>query len=91
MIISCNPRNSMMLLSTLGEMLAMSYMKKEKVAEQISTEAMNKLCSNETTVGVPSNCAVDDCEGEGSPRKISRLRSVPVSSSAFDNLQLDGG
>jgi hypothetical protein len=51
MIISFNPRNSMMLLSTLGEMLAMSDMKKEEVAEQVSPEAMNKLCSNETTVG----------------------------------------
>jgi hypothetical protein len=52
---------------------------------------MNKLCSNETTIGVPSNCAVDDGEGEGSPKKISRLRSIPVSSSAFGSLWLDGG
>jgi hypothetical protein len=78
-------------LSTLGEMLAMSDMKKEEAADQISPEASNKLCSNEATVGVPSNCAVDDGEGEGSPRKISRSRSVPVSSSAFDSLRLDGG
>jgi hypothetical protein len=60
----------MMLFSTLGEMLAMSDMKKEEVAEQISPEAMNKLGSNETIIGVPSNCAVDDGEGEGSPGKF---------------------
>ncbi|TVU48419.1 hypothetical protein EJB05_08055 [Eragrostis curvula] len=78
-------------LSTLGEMLAMSDMKKEEVADQISPEATNQLCNNEPTVGVPSNCAVDDGEGESSLRKISRSRSVPVSSSAFDSLRLDGG
>jgi hypothetical protein len=65
MIISCNPRNSMMLLSTLGEMLGMSDMKKEEVAEQISPEAVNKLCRNETTVGVPSNCAVGSLRLDG--------------------------
>ncbi|GJN09112.1 hypothetical protein PR202_ga27088 [Eleusine coracana subsp. coracana] len=78
-------------LSTLGEMLAMSDMKKEEVADQISPEATNRLCSNEPTVRVQSSCAVDDGEGESSPRKISRSRSVPVSSSTFDNLQLDDG
>ncbi|KAK3148395.1 hypothetical protein QOZ80_3BG0294510 [Eleusine coracana subsp. coracana] len=78
-------------LSTLGEMLAMSDMKKEEVADQISPEATNRLCSNEPTARVQSSCVVDDGEGESSPRKISRSRSVPVSSSTFDNLQLDDG
>jgi hypothetical protein len=55
----------MMLLSTLGEMLGMSDMKKEVVAEQISAEAVNKLCRNETTVGVPSNCAVGSLRLDG--------------------------
>jgi hypothetical protein len=78
-------------LSTLGEMLAMSDMKKEEVSDQIYPEATNKLCSNEITVGVSSNSAVGDGEGESSPGKISRSKSVPVSPSSFDNLRLDGG
>ncbi|KAK8446808.1 hypothetical protein SEVIR_9G547500v4 [Setaria viridis] len=78
-------------LSTLGEMLAMPDMKKEEVADQASPDATSQLCSNEPTVGVSSNCAVGDGEGESSLRKISRSRSVPVSSSAFDSLRLDGG
>ncbi|KAL6649197.1 hypothetical protein ACP70R_013421 [Stipagrostis hirtigluma subsp. patula] len=78
-------------LSTLGEMLAMPDMKKEEVADQVSSEATIQSCRNEPRVGVPSNCAVDDGVGESSHRKISRSRSVPVSSSAFDSLRLDGG
>ena len=78
-------------LSTLGEMLAMPDMKKEEVADQASPDATKQLCSNEPTVGVSSNCVVDDGEGESSLRKISRSRSVPVSSLAFDSLRLDGG
>lgn len=78
-------------LSTLGEMLAMPDMKKEEVADQSSPDATNKLCSNEPTVGVSSNCAIDESEGVSSLRKISRSRSVPISSSAFDSLRLDGG
>lgn len=77
-------------LSTLGEMLAMADMKKEEVADQASPDATtHRLC--EPTVGVSSNCAVDEGEGESSLRKISRSRSVPVSSTAFDSLRLDGG
>ncbi|CAN6302338.1 unnamed protein product [Urochloa humidicola] len=83
-------------LSTLGEMLAMPDMKKEEVADRASPDATSQLCSNQPTVGVSSNgpssnCAVDDSEGESSLRKISRSRSVPVSSSAFDSLRLDSG
>ncbi|CAL4937604.1 unnamed protein product [Urochloa decumbens] len=78
-------------LSTLGEMLAMPDMKKEEVADRASPAATSQLCSNQPTVGVTSNCAVDDGEGESSLRKISRSRSVPVSSSAFDSLRLDSG
>jgi len=77
-------------LSTLGEMLAMPDMKKEDVADQASPDVTRQLCSNEPTVGVSSNCVVDDGEGESSLRKISRSRSVPVSSLAFDSLRLDG-
>lgn len=76
-------------LSTLGEMLAMPDMKKEEAAEQASPDATHQLC--EPTVGVSSNCAVGEGEGESSLRKISRSRSVPVSSTAFDSLRLDGG
>ncbi|CAN6285715.1 unnamed protein product [Urochloa humidicola] len=78
-------------LSTLGEMLAMPDMKKEEVADRASPDATSQLCSSQPTVGVSSNCAVDDSEGESSLRKISRSRSVPVSSSAFDSLRLDSG
>lgn len=76
-------------LSTLGEMLAMPDMKKEEAADQASPDATHQLC--EPTVGVSSNCAVGEGEGESSLRKISRSRSVPVSSTAFDSLRLDGG
>ncbi|XP_021301705.1 uncharacterized protein LOC110429684 isoform X1 [Sorghum bicolor] len=77
-------------LSTLGEMLAMPDMKKEEVADQASPDAnTHQLC--EPTGGVSSNSAVDEGEGERSLRKISRSRSVPVSSTAFDSLRLDGG
>ncbi|CAN6296564.1 unnamed protein product [Urochloa humidicola] len=78
-------------LSTLGEMLAMPDMKKEEVADRTSPDATSQLCSNQPTVGVSSNCVVDDGEGESSLRKISRSRSVPVSSSAFDSLRVDSG
>ncbi|KAJ1298833.1 hypothetical protein BS78_01G484000 [Paspalum vaginatum] len=78
-------------LSTLGEMLAMPDMKKEELADQASPDVTRQLCSNGPTVGVSSNCTVDEGEGESSLRKISRSRSVPVSSSAFDSLRLDAG
>ncbi|OEL27394.1 hypothetical protein BAE44_0011587 [Dichanthelium oligosanthes] len=78
-------------LSTLGEMLAMPDMKKGEAADQASPDATNHLCSNEPTVSISSNCAVDNGEGESPLRKISRSRSVPVSLSAFDSLRLDGG
>lgn len=75
-------------LSTLGEMLAMSDMKKEDV-DQVATNAGSQLCGNEQRVAVPSNCSVDGAEGESSSKKISRSKSVPVTSSAFDSLRLD--
>ncbi|XP_062191191.1 uncharacterized protein LOC133894984 isoform X2 [Phragmites australis] len=78
-------------LSTLGEMLAMPDLKKEELVDQVSPHATNQLCSNELRLGVPSNCYVDDGEGESSPRKISRSRFVPVSSSTFDILRSNGG
>lgn len=76
-------------LSTLGEMLAMSDMKKEDVVDQVATNAGSQLCGNEPRVAVPSNCSVDGAEGESSSKKISRSKSVPVTSSAFDSLRLD--
>nr|BAK01535.1 predicted protein [Hordeum vulgare subsp. vulgare] len=76
-------------LSTLGEMLAMSDMKKEDVVDQVAPNASSQLCGNEPRVAVPSNCSVDGAEGENSNKKISRSKSVPVSSSAFDSLRLD--
>ncbi|XP_044982917.1 uncharacterized protein LOC123449683 isoform X1 [Hordeum vulgare subsp. vulgare] len=76
-------------LSTLGEMLAMSDMKKEDVVDQVVPNASSQLCGNEPRVAVPSNCSVDGAEGENSNKKISRSKSVPVSSSAFDSLRLD--
>uniref|UniRef100_M8CX60 DUF3741 domain-containing protein n=1 Tax=Aegilops tauschii TaxID=37682 RepID=M8CX60_AEGTA len=76
-------------LSTLGEMLAMSDMKKEDVVDQVATNASSQLCGNEPRVAVPSNCSVDGAEGESSSNKISRSKSVPVSSSAFGSLRLD--
>ncbi|XP_062195908.1 uncharacterized protein LOC133899031 isoform X2 [Phragmites australis] len=78
-------------LSTLGEMLAMPDLIKEELSDQVPLHATNQLCSNEPRLGVPSNCYVDDGEGESSLRKISRSRSVPFSSSTFDSLRLDGG
>uniref|UniRef100_A0A0E0GGN4 DUF4378 domain-containing protein n=1 Tax=Oryza nivara TaxID=4536 RepID=A0A0E0GGN4_ORYNI len=77
-------------LSTLGEMLAMSDMKKKGAAEQVVTNTSNQLCSNEPRLAVPSKCSVDG-DGESSLRKISRSKSVPVSSAAFDSLRLDDG
>ncbi|XP_037423159.1 uncharacterized protein LOC119287674 [Triticum dicoccoides] len=77
-------------LSTLGEMLAMSDMKKEDVVDQVATNGGSQLCGNEQRVAVPSNCSVDGAEGESSSNNnISRSKSVPVSSSAFDSLRLD--
>ena len=76
-------------LSTLGEMLAMSDMKREDVVDQVATNASSQLCGNEPRVAVPSNCSVDGAEGKSSSNKISRSKSVPVSSSAFDSLRLD--
>lgn len=76
-------------LSTLGEMLAMSDMKKEDAIDQVATNSSSQLCGNEPRVAVPSNCSVDGAEGDSSSKKISRSKSVPVSSPAFDSLHLD--
>ncbi|KAG8095700.1 hypothetical protein GUJ93_ZPchr0013g34792 [Zizania palustris] len=76
-------------LSTLGEMLSMSDMKKKEDAEQVVTDTNNQLCSNEPRLAVPSKWSIDG--GESSLNKISRSKSVPVSSAAFDSLQLDAG
>uniref|UniRef100_A0A0A9D908 Uncharacterized protein n=1 Tax=Arundo donax TaxID=35708 RepID=A0A0A9D908_ARUDO len=76
-------------LSTLGEMLAMPDLKKEELADQVPPHATNQLCSNERRLGVPSNHYIDN--GEGSLRKISRSRSILVSSPTFDSLHIDGG
>jgi hypothetical protein len=76
-------------LSTLGEMLAMSDMKKEEVVDQLAANASNQVCGNELTLDVPSNCSIDGAQAGTSIKKISRSKSVPVSSSAFDSLRLD--
>lgn len=76
-------------LSTLGEMLAMSDVKKEEVADQVVTNSSKPLCGNEPRLAVPSNCSIDGGQGEMSIKKISRSKSVPVSSSAFDSLRFD--
>ncbi|XP_015689761.2 uncharacterized protein LOC102706550 [Oryza brachyantha] len=77
-------------LSTLGEMLAMSDMKKKGAAEQAVTNTSDQLCTNEPRHTVPSKCSVDG-DGESTLKKMSRSKSVPVSSAAFDSLQLDDG
>ncbi|KAF0913714.1 hypothetical protein E2562_024596 [Oryza meyeriana var. granulata] len=77
-------------LSTLGEMLAMSDMKKKVAAEQVVTDTSDQLCNNEPRLAVPSKCSIDG-DGESSLKKISRSKSVPVSSAAFDSLRLDDG
>jgi hypothetical protein len=70
-------------------MLAISEMKKEEVVDQVATNASNQLCGNKSRLAVPSNCSTDGAQGEASTKKISRSKSVPVSSSAFDSLHLD--
>uniref|UniRef100_A0A0D9VPG4 DUF4378 domain-containing protein n=1 Tax=Leersia perrieri TaxID=77586 RepID=A0A0D9VPG4_9ORYZ len=77
-------------LSTLGEMLAMSDMKKKGTSEQAVTDTSDQFCRNEPRLAVPSKCSADE-NGENSLKKISRSKSVPVSSAAFDNLRLDDG
>ncbi|CAM0870703.1 unnamed protein product [Alopecurus aequalis] len=77
-------------LSTLGEMLAVSEMRKEEtVVDQVLTNASNQLRGNEPRLAVPSTSSIDGSEGETSIQKISRSKSVPVSSSAFGSLRLD--
>lgn len=76
-------------LSTLGEMLAMSDMKKEEVVDQVATNASDQLGGNKPRLAVASNRSIDGAEGETSMKKISRSKSVPVSSAAFDSLSLD--
>uniref|UniRef100_A0ACD5WIV1 Uncharacterized protein n=1 Tax=Avena sativa TaxID=4498 RepID=A0ACD5WIV1_AVESA len=76
-------------LSTLGEMLAMSDMKKEEAVDQVASNGSNQLCGNKPRLAVASNRSIDDAEEETSIKKISRSKSVPVSSSAFDSLRLD--
>ncbi|KAM0845311.1 hypothetical protein ACQ4PT_056470 [Festuca glaucescens] len=76
-------------LSTLGEMLAMSDMKKEEVVDQVAANASIQVRGDEPRLDVPCNCCIDGAQGETSINKISRSKSVPVSSSAFDSLRLD--
>ncbi|KAL5218391.1 hypothetical protein ABZP36_019075 [Zizania latifolia] len=78
-------------LSTLGDLLAMSDMKTKEDAEQVVTGTSNQLCSNEPRLVVPSKCYIDGENRESSLKKISRSKSVPVSSAAFDSLRLDAG
>ncbi|KAG8073432.1 hypothetical protein GUJ93_ZPchr0006g42717 [Zizania palustris] len=78
-------------LSTLGDLLAMSDMKTKEASEQVVTGTSNQLCSNEPRLVVQSKCYIDGENRESSLKKISRSKSVPVSSAAFDSLRLDAG
>jgi hypothetical protein len=51
--------------------------------------ASNQLYGNKSRLAVPSDCSTDGAQGETSTKKISRSKSVPVSSSAFDSLHLE--
>uniref|UniRef100_J3LJW9 Uncharacterized protein n=1 Tax=Oryza brachyantha TaxID=4533 RepID=J3LJW9_ORYBR len=77
-------------LSTLGEMFAMSDMKKKETTEQAVTDTSDQLCTNEPRLAVSCKCSVDG-DGESTLKKMSRSKSVPVSSAAFDSLRLDDG
>ncbi|GJN27103.1 hypothetical protein PR202_gb15093 [Eleusine coracana subsp. coracana] len=74
------PRRS----STLGEMLSLREAKKDvSVVNSVST---SRPCHRENELTIQATCISKCREDEGSPKNLARSKSVPVSSSVFDNI-----
>jgi len=67
--------------STLGEMLALSDIKKSEISE---LEGIHKEQEPNESVSCSRNFNAETCM-DGSPRSLSRSKSVPTSSTVFDN------
>ncbi|MQL73569.1 hypothetical protein Taro_005907 [Colocasia esculenta] len=76
--------------STLGEMLAISELNKGGGNNMLSSSS----CSGEQDVKFPAACSLstknkDESGGLGTPKSLPRSKSVPVSSLAYDNIELN--
>ncbi|CAN6249289.1 unnamed protein product [Urochloa humidicola] len=82
------PRSS----STLGEMLYLRGAKKETCG--MGSVSSNRPCNAENELTLQATCIstfVDnERDGQNSPKNLARSKSVPVSSSMFDNIAPNG-
>ncbi|XP_072957883.1 uncharacterized protein [Typha angustifolia] len=83
------PRSS----STLGEMLAVHDVKKEEGGDKRPNVSSSRSCDADDELREETSCVSigkkRDEDGESSPKNLSRSKSVPVSSSAYDNIGLN--
>ncbi|KAJ0967369.1 hypothetical protein J5N97_024286 [Dioscorea zingiberensis] len=80
--------------STLGEMLSISEVKKEEENAKGLDFISSGSCSGEGDLKTSAAClsigrSKDAANGERSPMNLSRSKSVPVSSSTYENIELN--
>ncbi|XP_068665137.1 uncharacterized protein [Aristolochia californica] len=92
------PRQVSRSSSTLGEMLALPETKKTTKSGEMDEVGMPNIscsqsCGGEQELGLPSSCLSSngskDEHLEGSLRNLLRSKSVPVSSTAFEKVELN--
>jgi len=77
------PRSS----STLGEMLSLRGAKKE--VDRMGSVSSSQPCDAENELTLQATCKsifTENEDGQSSPKNLARSKSVPVSSSIFDNI-----
>ncbi|XP_039139112.1 uncharacterized protein LOC120276408 isoform X2 [Dioscorea cayenensis subsp. rotundata] len=78
--------------STLGEMLAISEVKKEENVKELDFTSNGSCGGGDLKASTPClsiGIASDAANGERSPMGLSRSKSVPVSSSTYENIELN--
>ncbi|KAM0949412.1 hypothetical protein DsansV1_C05g0052161 [Dioscorea sansibarensis] len=78
--------------STLGEMLAISEVKKEENVKELDFTSNGSYGGGDlkaSTACLSIGIARDAANGERSPISLSRSKSVPVSSSTYENIELN--
>ncbi|KAG9447711.1 hypothetical protein H6P81_013839 [Aristolochia fimbriata] len=94
------PRQVSRSSSTLGEMLALPETKKtvksgERDEDSLPNISCSRSCGGEQELGLTSSCLSSngskDEHLEDSPKNLSRSKSVPVSSTAYEKVELNIG
>uniref|UniRef100_A0A0E0DFW7 DUF3741 domain-containing protein n=1 Tax=Oryza meridionalis TaxID=40149 RepID=A0A0E0DFW7_9ORYZ len=79
--------------TTLGEMLSLQVAKKEEAVAGIISVSSNRSSGTENELAMKDACKSTlreyDENGKSSPRNLAKSKSVPVSSSIFDNVAVN--